>query len=64
MNMVDYNHFCHRSFMRIMLNLAECVTISLIIIGGVYYWFKVEMFNLYSVGIPIFKIYYCCLSHY
>lgn len=50
--------------MRIMLNLAECVTISLIIIGGVYYWFKVEMFNLYSVGIPIFKIYYCCLSHY
>lgn len=50
--------------MRIMLNLAECVTISLIIIGGVYYWFKVEMFNLYSVGIPIFKIHYCCLSHY
>lgn len=41
--------------MRIMLNLAECVTISLIIIGGVYYWFKVEMFNFYSVGIPILR---------
>lgn len=50
--------------MRIMLNLTESVTISLLIIGGVYYWFKVEMINLYSVGIPILKIYYWRLSHY
>ena len=45
MNMVDYNHFCHRSFMRIMLTLLKNVTISLIIIGSVYYWFNVEIFN-------------------